>query len=110
MVYIESLAWLAPSTMIERIEMQKVAIRRSYTANQISKIEAMGPLSVTVANRWIMGWPERVAALFAAGTYFDCLTSQVEREKDVLADEAGLRHLARHEILQLHEIREAPPW
>lgn len=96
--------------MIERMPMQKAAIRRSYTVNQVSKIEAMGPLSVAVANRWIMGWPDRVAALFAAGTYFDCLASQVAREKDVLADEANLRHLARHEVLQLHEISEAPPW
>ena len=85
-------------------------MRRSYTAGQVSKIEAMGVLPVTIANRWIMGWPERVATLFAAGTYFDCLASQVEQERTVLADEANMRHLARHEILQIYEIREAPPW
>lgn len=71
---------------------------KNYTAGQIVQIEAMGSLSMSVANRWIIGWPDRVAALFAAGTYFDCLASQVEREKDVLADEANLRHLARHKI------------
>jgi hypothetical protein len=38
------------------------------------------------------------------------LASQVERERTVLADEANMRHLARHEILQIYEIRQAPPW
>jgi len=85
-------------------------MRRNYTVRQTLQIEAMGPLSVAVATRWMMGWPDRVSALFAAGTYFDCLASQVEREKTVLADEPNMRHLARHEILQIYEIREAPPW
>lgn len=85
-------------------------MRKNYTARELLQIEAMGVLSVTIANRWIMGWPERVATLFAAGTYFDCLASQVEQERNVLADEANMRHLARHEILQIYEIREAPPW
>lgn len=83
---------------------------KNYTARQIVQIEAMGSMAMSVANRWIMGWPDRVAALFAAGTYFDCLASQVEREKTVLADEPNMRHLARHEMLQIYEIREAPPW
>lgn len=85
-------------------------MRKNYTQKQLAQIEAMGSLSLAVANRWMMGWPDRVAALFAAGTYFDCLASQVEREKTVLADEPNMRHLARHEILQMYEIREAPPW
>lgn len=43
----------------------------------IPSIEAMGSLFVAVASRWIMGWPERVAALFAA----DTPTSMVLRRK-----------------------------
>ena len=85
-------------------------MRKNYTTRELLQIEAMGVLSVTIANRWIMGWPERAAALFAAGTYFDCLASQVEQERNVLADEANMRHLAPHEILQIYEIREASPW
>ncbi len=85
-------------------------MRTKYTVWQTSQIEVIGPLAVAVATRWMMGWPDRVAALFAAGTYFDCLASQVEREKTVLADEPNMRHLARHVILQMYEIREAPPW
>ncbi len=56
-------------------------MRKGYTAKQFLAIESMGSLSLAVANRWMMGWPDRVAGLFAAGTYFDCLASQVEREK-----------------------------
>ncbi len=89
--------------------MQELAMQKKYTADLVLQIEAMGALAVAVANRWIMGWPDRVARLLAAGTYVDCLASQVEQEKRVLANEANMRHLARHEILQIYEISEAPP-
>ena len=100
----------APAMPLKESVMQRTTIRKNYSSRELLQIEVMGPLLVAVANRWIMGWPDRVAALFAAGTYFDCLASQVARERTVLADEANMRHLARHEILQIHEIREDPPW
>ena len=89
--------------------MQELAMQKKYTADLVLQIETMGALAVAVANRWIMGWPDRVARRLAAGIYVDCLAFQVEHEKGVLANEANMRHLARHEILQIYEISEAPP-
>lgn len=90
--------------------MQELAMRSKYNQDVASKIEVMGAMTVSIANRWIMGWPQRVAALMKSGTYLDHLETQSEQERIVLANEANLRHLSRHEILQIYEISEAPPW
>ena len=83
--------------------------RNAYAPEIAARIEAMGTVAVSVANRWLMGWPARVTALLQADTYLACLEAQVDQEKTILAHEADLRHLSRQEILQLYEIREAPP-
>lgn len=57
----------------------------------------------------MLGWPELVLALLKAGTYLEALEAQTDQEKDVLAEAGHLNHLARHEILRMYEIREAPP-
>jgi hypothetical protein len=56
------------------------------------------------------GVAAQVAELVKSGTYLEHLAAQAEQERAVLANEANMRHLARHEILQIYEIREAPPW
>jgi len=89
--------------------MQELYSSKSYPKGVAEKIEAMGAMAVSVANRWMLGWPDRVKALLKAEAYLGFLESQVEQEKNVLANEANLRHLARHEILEMYEIREAPP-
>lgn len=91
--------------------MEELTGRKAYPAEVATVIEARGAMAVSIANRWKMGWPDRVAALLKAGpeTYLGCLETQVSKEKDILANEANLRHLARHEILQMYEIKESPP-
>jgi len=82
---------------------------KTYPRPVADQIEQMGALAVSIANRWLLGWPKRVTSLLKSGTYLDSLSSQVGQEKDILANEANLRHLARREILELYEIRESPP-
>ncbi len=89
--------------------MQGLVNREIYGPELALTIETMGSVTVGVANRWQMGWPDRVAHLLKARTYQKVLETQVNQEKDVLAEAVELRHLARHEILKLHEIPEAPP-
>lgn len=89
--------------------LQELTSRKAYTAAMAAQIEAMGQMAISVANRWVMGWPQRVKALVQSGAYLGCLETQVAHENDILAKTADLRHLARHEIMQLYEIREAPP-
>ena len=67
--------------------LEELYSRKSYPKGVAEKIEAMGAIAMSVANRWMLGWPERVKALLKAETYLGFLESQVEQEKDVLAKE-----------------------
>lgn len=89
--------------------MEELTNRKAYAPDMAAKIEEWGATSVSIANRWMMGWPARVVELMKAGTYLGLLEAQVDQEKEILANEADLRHLSRHEILQMYEIRESPP-
>lgn len=73
--------------------------------------EILGPrriFTVPIANRWLLGWPDRVAALLESGTYLECLKAQTELEKETLL-QAYEPHLADHEILALYEVKMSPP-
>jgi hypothetical protein len=89
--------------------MEEVINRSFYRPDVVTEIEAMGAMVVSIANRWMLGWPDRVKALLIGGTYLEYLKSQAEQEGTMLVNEANLRHLSRREILEMYEIREAPP-
>jgi len=79
-----------------------------YGTTIASEIEKMGTRAVAIANRWALGWPEKMLALLVAREYLLKLREQNERELDVLAEEAGFRHLSPTEILQMHGVCLAP--
>lgn len=83
--------------------------RRMYSPEMAVEIEGMGSMAVSIANRWMLGWPKRVGVLLQSDNYLESLKAQVDQEAVLLVNEANLRHLARHEILQMYEIRESPP-
>jgi hypothetical protein len=86
--------------------------RAAYPQDLPLKIEQMGSIAMSVANSWLMGWPEIVKQYFLnsqAQVYLSLLETRMDAEKDILANEANLRHLSRREILQLYEIKEDPP-
>lgn len=89
--------------------MEPLCNREVYGPGLAMWIEGMGTIAVSIANRWQMGWPERVQALLSAGIYQANLDAQMNLEKDVLADAVDLQHLSYREILQLYEIQESPP-
>lgn len=90
--------------------MEKLLNPHAYTQETTGKIEAMGAMAVSIANRWMMGWPDRVRVLLKADVYLGCLESQLTQEKEILANEPNLRHLSHWEILKLYEIKESPPF
>jgi hypothetical protein len=53
--------------------MQELSKRKAYSTEIAAQIESMGELAVSIANRWMLGWPERVAALLKAGIYLESL-------------------------------------
>ena len=88
--------------------MENLACRNTYPSTVAERIKALGATAISIANRWMMGWPERVNALLQAGCYLDHLEMRINQEKDILANEANLCHLAPREILAFYEIQEAP--
>jgi len=91
------------------IKLEALSNRTAYPPEMATKMEMAGAMAVSIANRWMLGWPARVTALLKAGTYLELMEAQVDQEKEVLANEANLRHLSRREILQVYEIKESPP-
>ena len=81
----------------------------TYPRPVAEQVEQMGAVAVSIANRWLLGWPKHVESLLKAGTYLDSLSLQVDQEKQILANEANLRHLAPREILEFYGISESPP-
>lgn len=88
--------------------MEPLYMRELYGTPTAVQIEVMGSIAIGIANRWALGWPDRVVAMLTSGTYMQVLREQSEMEKDVLANEYAL-HLARAEILQMHGVAHAPP-
>ena len=79
-----------------------------YPADVRRKINLMSPLTIEIANRWALGWPETVSSLIASGEYLAALTTQEAKERDALI-QPGNSHLARHEIVQESGLSLAPP-
>ena len=72
------------------------------------KLKIAPPLTIEIANRWALGWPETVKELIKSGQYLEALTFQEEQERKVLSL-PGNSHLARHEIVQEFGLSLAPP-
>lgn len=89
--------------------MEALSNREIYGPDLALTIEGMGTIAVSIANRWQMGWPERVQALLNWRIYQVNLDAQMNKEKDILAEAGHLQHLSNREILQMHEIKESPP-
>ena len=88
--------------------MQDLYSPSSYPAPLKAEIQTLPPLATEIANRWMLGWPKRVAALIEAGEYLDALKAQEEAEREAYSNPGNL-HLARHEIADLYGLTSAPP-
>ena len=60
-------------------------------------IRRMPPLAITVANRWLLGWPKRVKGLIADGTYLKELEYGEEQERRMLVAAKEYSHLSSWE-------------
>lgn len=89
--------------------MEALYSRERYGETLAQQIESLGATAVAIANRWSLGWPERVLRLIASGQLMPQLLVQMNRELDVFAEETGLKHLSQIEVLQMHGVTlEAP--
>jgi hypothetical protein len=79
-----------------------------YPATVRAALEKMPPLATEIANRWMLGWPERVKALLESNQYLPALEAQEKAERNAYAN-PGNNHLARHEIAELYGMSPEPP-
>lgn len=93
----------------EAPNMEALYNRHLYGEATALAIEVMGSTSMAIANRWALGWPDRVLALLVTKQFLVKLQEQTELEKDVLASETGTGHLAATEVLTMHGVRPDPP-
>jgi hypothetical protein len=68
----------------------------------------MSPLATEIANRWMMGWSERVKVLIAVNEYLPVLVAQESEEREILASSTS-KHLARYELVQEMGLTLEPP-
>jgi len=91
---------------------REIVTPEAYPPEILEMLERAKNLSISIANRWMMGWPERVKTLLANGEYWEALMSQTEKELDaqIEADQgrAG-QGLAPWEINELAGLDPAPP-
>lgn len=88
--------------------MQPLYRPESYPQSVKNALGTMPPLATEIANRWMMGWPDRVKALIEANEYLPALLEQEEAERTAYSN-PGNQHLARHEIADLYGLSSSPP-
>ena len=82
---------------------------QDYPKPVLAKLKAMAaPLAITIANRWMRGWPKVVKLHLKSGEYLGFLKAQEEAERRALADPTT-HHLAHHEIAELYDLSPKPP-
>ncbi len=89
--------------------MQELLKPKTYPMEVRKAIYSQSSLGVAIANRWMLGWPQRVKALIDNGDYQEAFLKQAEVERQALAEATGMNHLADHEKLAMLEIMPAPP-
>jgi hypothetical protein len=82
--------------------------QQDYPKPVLAKLKAMPPLAITIANRWMRGWPKAVKMHLKSGEYLGFLKEQEEKERRALADPTT-HHLAHHEIAELYDLSPKPP-
>lgn len=89
--------------------MQELLKPKTYPLEVRKVIYSQSSLGIAIANRWILGWPQRVKALLDREEYQEAFMEQAETERAALVELAGMTHLADHEKQAMLEISPAPP-
>ena len=88
--------------------MQELYQPKAYPPDVLSKLRKMSPLAISIANRWMLGWPKMVRSLLETDEYLPALQNQEKEEREALSN-PGNAHLAQHEIALEYGLTLAPP-
>ncbi|MDR2924995.1 MAG: hypothetical protein LBU76_03470 [Azoarcus sp.] len=91
---------------------REIVTPQAYPPEMLEKLGRSSNLSISIANRWMLGWPDRVKTLLESGEYWAALENQAEQELDawVEATQSGAgESLSQWEINELAGLDPAPP-
>jgi hypothetical protein len=91
---------------------EQIINAKEYPADILEKIQSARNLTISIANRWMTGWPERVRILMETDEYWPALVRQTEQEADTQAemiDQTERLNLAPWEVNELAGLDPAPP-
>lgn len=66
-------------------------------------------MGIELANRWMLGWPEKVQALIEAQEYQAAFEMQLEQEIEAEANAAQYSHLSSWEKREVLGLSASPP-
>lgn len=66
-------------------------------------------MGIELANRWMLGWPEKVQALIEAQEYQAAFEMQFGQETEAEANAAQYNHLSSWEKQELAGLSASPP-
>lgn len=78
----------------------------------VRQVQKLGLVAWQIADRWLSGWRGKTVALDKEGKLVEALREQAKLESAIYSDATiggANSHLARHEVMQMHDINPAPP-
>ncbi|MDR2925492.1 MAG: hypothetical protein LBU76_06040 [Azoarcus sp.] len=90
---------------------REIVSPEAYPPEILTKLEKGRNYWISLANRWMLGWPERVKTLLSQGAYWEALVQQTERELDALSESTPYQesNFSQWEIVQQAGLDLAPP-
>lgn len=76
--------------------------------DELSNLVVQSRIGIELANRWMLGWPDRVTALIEAREYQVAFEMQLEQEIEAEANAAQYNHLSSWEKREVLGLRESP--
>jgi len=75
---------------------------------ELQSLITQSRMGVELANRWMLGWPERVKGLIEAQEYQAAFEMQLEQEIEAEANSAQYSHLSSWEKREILGLSESP--
>lgn len=90
---------------------EEIQLQERYPTDILAALTRSPNSKISIANRWILGWPQRVDQLIEHGTYLEALSKQADLESEAWVEAAsrGQENLPPWEINELAGLDPAPP-
>lgn len=87
--------------------MQDLYEARAYP-KELHSLITQTRMGIELANRWMLGWPDRIQAMIATGEYQVAFESQLALEIEAEANASQYNHLSSWEKREVLGLSESP--